>query len=230
MWDRGKEGCALRNHPGPNCSVRSVNIVSARPDSPSNSAEGTLVSRLTSWILDSARFKGLAEGYTGAGVCNAGFGSKGVVFKLQRWLHMVAAILLFMFGLSHLVGVMIGSVSSNRLNVVMPFLTDRQVYVLAGIMEIGVGLLCIIWRGGLMASVMVLQLVCLLVWYRGGQSLVIGSEAPCGCFGVVAGLVGMSAKIEKLISAVVLAVLSFCALPVVIVSLVGEMRYERRKQ
>lgn len=59
---------------------------------------------------------------------------------------------------------------------------------------------------------MILFFVSLRVWYRWSQAW-LGGGSGCGCFGVASKLTGMNAQTEKLVSALVLAVMALCALP-----------------
>lgn len=59
----------------------------------------------------------------------------------------VASGVLVVCGLSHILGFAFVNSQYRELNLVFPFFTDSQVYLLAGITELGIGCLCWVWRG-----------------------------------------------------------------------------------
>ncbi|MCS7338963.1 MAG: hypothetical protein NZ739_12145 [Verrucomicrobiae bacterium] len=86
--------------------------------------------------------------------------------RSSAWLHALAAGVLGIFALSHLAGFAAAGAGYAPLNLVIPYLSDAQVFFVAGVFELGVAWLCWRWRGDSKASVMILLFVGLMVWYR----------------------------------------------------------------
>lgn len=82
---------------------------------------------------------------------------------VTRCLHGLAASLLFVFSIFHLAGATVGDAHQKLLNVVFPFLTDGQVFFMAGILELGISWQCWQWRGDVKAGMMILFFVSLTV-------------------------------------------------------------------
>lgn len=127
--------------------------------------------------------------------------------------HVLAASVLLVFALSRFAGFAVGGAQYAPPNLVIPYLTDEQVFFVAGLLELWAAWLCWRWRGNPKASVMILFFVSLMVWYRLAQVWLGSGTSRCGCFGLLGTFTGMSVRTEKLLSAVVLVVLVLCALP-----------------
>ncbi len=128
-------------------------------------------------------------------------------------LHSVAAIVLMIFAISHFAALAFKGPQYMRLNAVIPLLTDAQLFLVAGFMELVIGVLSLRWRGDTKASVMILLFVGLMGWYRFSLEWLSTGGRRCGCFGLMGLLLGMSVETEKLFSAGVLVVLVMCAVP-----------------
>lgn len=105
-------------------------------------------------------------------------------------LHGLAGLLLLVFAASH--GVFL-TLPDSRLgldNLVFPFLSNWGVSFCAGLLELGVGLACLRWRGQPWINGLILTLVAVLVWYR--WALRFTGGVGCNCLGILGKLLGLN--------------------------------------
>jgi hypothetical protein len=65
---------------------------------------------------------------------------------MDWWLHIFAAVLLLLFATSHFAFNAL-KLADSFPNPVFPFLSNRMVYLVAGVLEVTVGLACFKFRG-----------------------------------------------------------------------------------
>jgi len=126
--------------------------------------------------------------------------------------HLVAAMVLLLFGLSK-TALLLWPAAADRLpNLVFPFASDLTVQLLAGCLELALAIVCILRRGRQGPSLLLAGFVATLLWYRWALKL-HGYRPSCGCLGLLARLLYLPPVLDRLLPQLALGLLLLCALP-----------------
>lgn len=141
-------------------------------------------------------------------------GAQGDVAPAPRWagaLHGLAGLLLVLFALSHEAFLTVGDARLGMRNPVFPFLSYGGVSLLAGLLELGLGMICLRWRGRPWVNWLILTLVAILLWYRWAFRYTGG--VGCNCLALLGKLLGVNRTQETALSWFVLLVLVLTTFP-----------------
>src|SRR5665213_1506176 len=137
--------------------------------------------------------------------------SLGVFQRLSSLLHVLAAIVLFLFAISHFAFLTVIDINHKAENPVFPFLSNESTYALAGVFELSAALLCFRWRGNIFGSAIILTFVGIILWYRWAFFYTGGYH--CNCVGYLGTLLHLSKAQEVIIPKIALVFLTVTALP-----------------
>jgi hypothetical protein len=129
-------------------------------------------------------------------------------------LHLLAATILLLFAASHFAFLTVPDVSHNLQNPVFPLVTNKTMYLMAGLFEAAAGLLCLRLRGRDAANIVILTFVGVILWYRWAFYFTGGTQ--CSCLGILGRLLHLSKQQEKVLPILALVVLTMTTLPWVI--------------
>ena len=135
------------------------------------------------------------------------------------WLHCFAAAILLLFAMSHFAFFSIDDLSRHLDNRVFPFLRNGTLYLVAGIVEMAVGILCLRFRARDFTNVVILMFVAILVWYGWAFRFMGGSA--CGCLGLFGKLAHLTRTQERMIRILALVALTVSAAPWLLGTLVS---------
>lgn len=143
-------------------------------------------------------------------------GFYGWIMKAQfergtSWLHLLAGGILLAFAVSHFAFLGISDPSHDLTNTVFPFLKNRTMYLLAGVLEISVALVCLLFRGHSWTNIVILAFVGVIAWYR--WAFYFTGGAHCGCLGLLGKLLHISKLEETVLPIVMLCLLTLTTLP-----------------
>jgi hypothetical protein len=134
------------------------------------------------------------------------------VGSISRFMHIFAAVLLFVFALSHFVLLKVGGdISLDGLNPVFPFLTNHTLYTLVAVFETMIAVFCLGYYKNACASWVILFFVALMLWYRWAFHLTGGTR--CGCLGMLGKIFGLSKERENQLSLLALCLMLLAASP-----------------
>jgi hypothetical protein len=133
------------------------------------------------------------------------------ITALRSDLHFASAFILLLFSISHFCFLTFSYPELDMPNLVFPFLADRAVYLVAGIMEIMIGIICFKLRGQNIADVLVLTFVGLIIAYRSLFYFVGGRS--CGCLGLLGHLLHVSKAQERILPLIALSFLTASTIP-----------------
>ena len=131
--------------------------------------------------------------------------------SLYSAVHLLAAIILLLFAASHFAFLTIPDVSHNLQNPVFPVLTNKTMYLIAGLFEATVGICCLRLRGRNVTNILILTFVGVILWYRWAFHFVGGTQ--CNCLGLLGKLLPISKHQEKILPILALVVLTMTTLP-----------------
>ncbi|HEX5220620.1 MAG TPA: hypothetical protein VFZ59_13700 [Verrucomicrobiae bacterium] len=131
----------------------------------------------------------------------------GLSTAWSKGLHYVAGLILLAYGASHFGFLFLREPTHDHVNIVLPLFTNWSLYLIAGIVEITVGVLCLNMRGKSLTNVFILTFVATILWYRWAYHYAGGPY--CGCTGLLGRLLRLSKKLEEIVP---LATLGFLAL------------------
>jgi hypothetical protein len=126
-------------------------------------------------------------------------------------LHSIAAILLCLFGLSHIGFLTINDIYHDLPNAVFPFLTNWTLYLITAILELSTGVLCWKMRGFHSTNIVILTFVGVILFYRWAFRFTGGTE--CGCTGLLGRLLHISKSHEAAVSRTALIILVLTTIP-----------------
>lgn len=130
---------------------------------------------------------------------------------LQLWLHVCAGIIFLTYAGSHFGFLFLPDATHDLKNIVFPFLSNWTLYLVAGLTEAMVGVLCLNMCGRNLTSVIILTFVLSMFWYRWAFSYLGGTY--CGCTGLLGRLFHLSKNEEKIVPLLTLVALMFTATP-----------------
>ena len=131
--------------------------------------------------------------------------------RLYSVLHLIAAAILLLFAASHFVFLTVPDISHNLQNPVFPVITNKTMYLIAGLFEAATGLLCLRLHGRDAANIVILTFVGAILWYRWAFYFVGGTQ--CSCLGIFGRLLHLSKTQEKVLPVVALVLLTMTTLP-----------------
>lgn len=134
-------------------------------------------------------------------------------FKISRVAkNIVCATIFLIYAASHFSFLSVPSYRHELNDVVFPFLKNRYIYTLAGVLELAIGVACLLYRRDRRPAVAVWFFISLMIWYRVGIDF-LGGESACNCLGILGKLLGISKRAEQVIPIVTLATLGLLNLP-----------------
>ncbi|MCD6319091.1 MAG: hypothetical protein J7M03_00250 [Candidatus Desulfofervidaceae bacterium] len=139
--------------------------------------------------------------------------------------HVLAGVLLIGFGISHILFFLTRDIGHDLPNTVFPFLSNRAVILMAAIIEVTWGVICIQKRREILTGILILSFIGILLWYR--WALVYTGGKQCDCLGFVGRLLHVSHVQEKIISLGALGLLAFLSFPSC-VTLFGARTHRRK--
>ena len=143
--------------------------------------------------------------------------------SLESLGHCLAAVLLLTFAFSHFAAFAVHLPSQASVNTVFPFLTNRTMYLLAGVLELITAVICLLKRGRQRAHVAILMFIFVMIWYRWAL-FYTGGGAHCECLGILGVALRLSKTQEKVLPIVALVLLGLTVLPWLLRRLAGIMR------
>lgn len=155
----------------------------------------------------------------------------GTRWKAQRTevaRHCLAAAILLAFALSHFAAFNVRMASQGSLNTVLPWFTNRVMFLLAGTLELATATACLRLRGRAIANLAVLVFIVTMLWYRWALHFT-GGEGHCDCMGALGMALHLSPRAEKLIAANALCLLALLILPWVTGGLARLVRVRGRR-
>ncbi len=129
----------------------------------------------------------------------------------SSWLHYLAAVVLLLFAVSHFASLAIRDSSHGLDNTVFPFLSNKTMYLVAGVFEMTIGLLCVKFHGRNLTNVIILTFVSVIGWYRFAHYFTGGGR--CGCLGILGRLLHISQTQETLLPIIALILLTLTTVP-----------------
>lgn len=127
------------------------------------------------------------------------------------WLHFCAGIILLTFAGSHFGFLFLPDATHHLKNIVFPFLSNWTLYLVAGLTEAIVGVLCLNMCGRNLTNVIILTFVFIMFWYRWAFNYLGGTY--CGCTGLLGRLFHLSKHEEIIVPILTLGALTFTAIP-----------------
>lgn len=145
--------------------------------------------------------------------------------QLDNILHNLAGVVVLIFAFSHFAFLITPDISSNlRLqNIVFTMLTDWEVYLMAAIFEIIVGVSCLLFRGTSLINYIIIIFVGLVLWYR--WAFFFSGGVHCNCLGYIGRLFHVGKTAEKILPVSALIMLIFTAAPYFFRIVKGHFRY-----
>jgi hypothetical protein len=131
--------------------------------------------------------------------------------RVTTWLHMGTGLLLLLFGVSHLFLLVVAFPDANQLNIVFPFLSNRGVYLIVGLVEILLALFVFRSRVSSEANITILAFVASLLWYR--WAFYFSGGRDCGCVGALGYIFGISKRTADLLPILALVFMVCSILP-----------------
>jgi hypothetical protein len=126
-------------------------------------------------------------------------------------LHCFAGLVLFLFAASHIAFLRVADNNHLLPNPVFPFITGWWMYLLAALLELGIGSCCLVFRGRSSPNIVVLTFIATILWYRWAFHYNGGSD--CNCIGLLGRLLGLNRAREKVVSITVLVFLGLTTVP-----------------
>jgi len=130
---------------------------------------------------------------------------------LALTLHRLAAVILFLFAISHFAFLAIRDASHNVPNTVFPFINNSTLYFVAAILESAAAICCLKWGGQSMANVTIVLFISTMLWYGWAFSYTGGTH--CSCLGLLGKLVRVSKDQEERMRIVTLIALGLTTTP-----------------
>jgi hypothetical protein len=125
----------------------------------------------------------------------------------------MGASLLLAFGASHVAGVVLSQKTILfQHNLVVPFFTNRWIFLFAGLLQILGGGFCILKRKSSEADMALTILAGVLLWYRAAR-WALGDREACGCAGLLGEYLHLNAKQERSFANFGVALFLAAALP-----------------
>jgi hypothetical protein len=126
--------------------------------------------------------------------------------------HYFAGVLLLVFAISHFAASLINIPSQESINVVFPFLTNKTLYLIVGVFEFCIAIICLINHGRDRANAAIFAFVIVMLWYRWAFHFSGGGKS-CGCIGALGLALHLTQVQEKVIPIIVLVLFSLMILP-----------------
>jgi len=142
---------------------------------------------------------------------NVGTKQSGTKLSLYPVLHLIAATILLLFAASHFAFLQVPDISHKLQNPVFPVISNKTMYLIAGLFEAVAGLLCLRFRGRDAVNIVILTFVGVILWYRWAFYFVGGTQ--CGCLGILGRLLHLSKTQEKVLPILALSLLTMTTLP-----------------
>ena len=130
---------------------------------------------------------------------------------LDSVLHLLAATILLLFAASHFAFLTVPDISHNLQNPVFPVVTNKIMYLIAGLFEAVTSLLCLRFCGRDAANIVILTFAGVILWYRWAFYFTGGTQ--CSCLGILGRLLHLSKTQEKVLPIAALIVLTMTTLP-----------------
>jgi hypothetical protein len=154
--------------------------------------------------------------------------------RISTFLHCFAGLLLLFFALSHFSMLTVSDVTQHLRNVVFPFTTNWTVYLVAGIFELAVAIVCLGRCGSDTAYAAISVFLIVILWYRWALYNISGHFLKaCSCLGILGKALSLSPAMERILPIIVLILLGLIVLPWLLGRLLGRLchllHYEARK-
>lgn len=135
----------------------------------------------------------------------------------EAWLHRISGILLLGFAVSHFAFLTMKDISGPLPNVVFLYITNKTVYLIAGLFELSVGFICLRWSGQDAVNVMVLAFVGIVSIYRWAFYSMGG--ITCTCLGLLGKLFHVTKQQEKCLPIIAVMILISTTVPWIVRSI-----------
>lgn len=131
--------------------------------------------------------------------------------KTSSLLHCLAGFLLLLFATSHFAFRRLPDSYHDLQNTVFPFLSNRDMYLIAALFEMGAGLCCLAFRGRDSVNTAILIFVGTMLWYRIAFNFTGGEH--CSCLGLLGKLIHVTKTQESVIPVLTLFILTLTTTP-----------------